>query len=179
MRKIYRVFYIYPHICHFQDFSFLPVCSNCDLISLTFNLKGFLQYFLKGKAVIPSINSASGRGHYPLHQINQVPFSNSTVPVLMAWPALAGPPHPVGWRKWKQSSQACLRCPLALPKVQQFSNINTPQTIVPLCSPSRALNVVHVNFIQLYSCFLGKGFANHFTWPYPEVCFLPAMFLIH
>ena len=178
MRKIYRVFNIYPHIYPFQDFSFPPVHSNCDLMSLTFSLEGFLQYFLKGKAVMPSIT-------VPL-DVGITHYTRSVESPLRRAPSQSSRPgqHWQGlltqWAGGDGSSprRQASGIHYAYPKVQQFSSINISQTIVPLCSLFRALNGL-VSFIQLYSCFLGKGFANHFTWPYPDVCFLPTVFLIH
>lgn len=80
--------------------------SSCafKLMSLLFSLKGFLQYFLKGRAVITFTDNAPGHGHHPRQQINEPPQTTAAyLSVLMACLALVEPPHPLGWRRWKQS----------------------------------------------------------------------------
>lgn len=64
----------------------------------------------------------------------------------MAWPALAGP-TPSGLEEMEAVLAGMPQVSTSLTQSSAVFKHKHAQTIVPLCSPSRALNVVHVNFI--------------------------------
>lgn len=144
-KYIYGVFYISSHICYSQYFSFLPLHSNCHLMSLPFSLKKFLYYFLKGRAVITSTVRATGRG-IP-HCGNQVspprPQQHSCQSSRPVPPWQNAHSHGA---KGDGSSprRECFRQPLSLLRVQQFfKHKHFPDCHMPL-----------VNFLSWNSCFL-------------------------
>lgn len=71
---------------------------------------------------------------------------------------------------WEHLRQKCHRLLLFLLNIHQFlKHKYFLHCCMPLDYCHSAEMVVFVNFVQLYNCFLGRGFAKFLTQPYPEV----------